>query len=256
MDNKKSVCFGTKQEAIITPKEGYEVTEVAVVNTADNSVIPSELRQDEHIPTQWICSFVQPAAHVIIKPAICPIQYSVSFEISDAFTVVLVEHDSPADIEIKMAADQQNNNSDIQAEQESNSQESDFSEPQHSVNDGANEALDVGDKDAKNLSASPDTEAESESSTGEYIADGEATVQEPEGNSDVAYDAGEFADELEDFEPVVITQQQYNEKNNLFWSWKTEFDYGRCSEEKFANIQKKHQQWLEDISAGKIVVEG
>lgn len=249
-NNKKSVSFGTKQEAIITPKEGYEVESVTVVNTADNSVIPSELKQNEDTPTQWICSFLQPAAHVLIKPVTRPILYSVSFEISDEYTVVLVESDSMAEIEIKTAASEQDNTK--EKTENTEPENTDFNKPQHSFNEGADGALDVGDENNDGAEDSVGDLADVSNDNDELSMDAET---EEEGVTDVPYDAGEFSEELEDFEPVVISQKEYSDKNNLFWSWKKEYNLGKCSEEKFASIQAKHLQWIEDINAGKIIVK-
>lgn len=290
-NNTKNVRFGTKQEAIITPKEGYEVESVTVVNTADNSVIPSELKQNEETPNQWVCSFLQPAAHVVIKPVTRPILYSVSFEVSDTFTVVLVEQDSMADIEITSAANEQKESEETAEEQNTEKEDSDFKEPQHSVKEGAEDALDVGGKEGEETDASsytqdittenadvqveeavqqnennvsqPEVEDAAEvviktSDSSEVVEDNSSDGKEPDnttGGGDVAYDAGDYAEELEDFEPIVITQKQYDDRNTLYWSWRGKYDEGKCPEEKFEKIRKKHKQWIDDIQAGRIIVK-
>lgn len=254
---KKSVSFGTKQEAIITPKDGYEIESVIVTNTATNNTIPVDVKQVPENPTQWVCSFVQPAAHVTIKPIVRPIIYSITFDVSDEYDIILVEQGSLADVEIQSSVSKDDTTSDETP--------SDFRDPQHSSDNSS--ALDVGenesDTEANSSSAVVDENedsltAESDEVKSESSDENQANVSEETEdavpNNDVPYDAEDFEDELEGVEPVEMSRSDYDKKIELYWSWKTEFDMGKCPEYKFLDIKKRHLQFLEDVHNGKIVL--
>ena len=258
MENlKKSVSFGTKQEAIITPKEGYEIESVIVINTATNNTIPAEVKPVPENPTQWVCSFVQPAAHVTIKPIVRPVMYSITFDITEECDIILVEQGSFADVEIQSSVSKDDPTSDATP--------SDFRDPQHSSDNSG--ALDVGENesDTEENSSSVVVDEnkaslndENDEVKSESFEDDQANVSEEAEdavpNNDVAYDAGDFEDELEDVEPVEMSRSDYDKKIELYWSWKKEFDMGKCPEDKFLDIKKRHLQFLDDVSAGRIVI--
>ena len=141
----KEVCFGTVQEAFITPKPGHELERVVVINTVDNQVVPSEVSKVCDNPLQYKCSFVKPAVHVNIKPVIKPIMYSVTIEENELCNIVFVEKDSAVDVEIKDAFKQE----------EEDTTSAGFNTPQHSFNDGGAAALDVEGKDGMNDNSVP-----------------------------------------------------------------------------------------------------
>lgn len=282
MNNIKGVKVGTKQEALITPKPGYEVAEVKVVLTADNQVVPSELKQISDNPAQWACYFEQPAGHVSIKPVINPILYSVTIEENDMCNIVMVEQNSDVDVEIKSAADANNEDEKKVAEGSS-----DFNVPQRSVNEDAKMALDVGENEnnsaesndedggvevivpkpedvSENLSSTEDSpevdehEAETDKIIEEEVKTSEDDEsdedEDKEGENDVYYDAGRFEEELADIEPIYITQKEHDDNIDLYWKWKDKYDAGKCSEEDFVKIRTKYDKFQQDIAEGLIII--
>ncbi len=230
--NKNGVRFGAKQEAIITPKEGYEVVSVEVINTDTKEVVLSELKKSTEHPGRCICTFVQPSANVVVKPTIKPILYSITIEASSNCSVVFVEEESLADIEINDALEKDS----------SENNDSTFNCPQHSVKDDTTEALNVGvSDDESDLSDIADNEDEDES--------------EVESSTDVMYDSGSFSDVIAPKKPTVMTQKELDKKNEVYWQWKREFDEGRCTKEKFNEIHKRHRKLYADISAGRVIVK-
>lgn len=282
MNNIKGVKVGTKQEALITPKPGYEVAEVKVVLTADNQVVPSELKQISENPAQWACYFEQPAGHVSIKPVINPILYSVTIEENDMCNIVMVEQNSDVDVQIKDAAIVED-----EGKKETPEETSDFNSPQHSVNEDAKRALDVEDKENdvtisddedssdEKIASEPKNVSEETSSLEENLETKDDEVQvktleedvettendesdedetDNEGENDVYYDAGRFEEELVEPEPVYITQKEHDANIDLYWKWKDKYDAGKCSEEEFVKIRAKYDKFQQDISEGLIII--
>ena len=274
--NVKEVRFGTKQEAVITPKEGYELEKVVVINTVDNSVVPSEITKTADNPLQFVCSFIQPAGHVTIKPYVKPILYSVTFEVSDECNIVLVEQESMADVEIKSAI-----SGDAQTPPEGNEPaeaSGDFKHPQHSSTQDTEEGLNVGDNEPQTNTENETHTAATEPSVDEPVDTNNETTQETtpvsehgvaeaeentdeavesgtEERRDVAYDAANYIEDQDDIEPTIISQKELDEKNESYWQWKEEYDAGRCPEEKFLDIKKRHLEFMDNISSGKIVIQ-
>ena len=99
---EKKVLFGATQEAVLSPKEGYEVESVRVFNKTTNEVVPSQLTKTSDNPPQWTCTFYQPAGVVAIQPVMRPIVYSVIIEECENCSIVLMESNDV--VAIKMAA--------------------------------------------------------------------------------------------------------------------------------------------------------
>lgn len=255
--NVKEVRFGTKQEAMVTPKEGYELEAVEVINTADNSVIPSELRKVSDNPAQYICSFVQPAGHVTIKPYVKPVLYSVTFEVSSECNIVLVEQESMVEVEIKSAVGQENENEPPSGSDDIAKGDEDFNQPQHSDNEYIEEGLNVGEQvevpntfdvepgNEHDLPAEPDVITDVVGELDDYEVDDKAAF-----TADVCLE-----DDADDGEPEEITPDEYEDKNTLYWQWKDKFDAGECTEEKFLDIRRRHMDFIEKINTGRIVVK-
>ncbi len=298
----KPVPIGTKQEAIITPKEGYEVAEVVVINTATNETVPSELKKTSEIPAQWTCSFAQPAGSVSIRTSVKPILYSVTIEECDNCNIVLLDYSDAAEVELKASDNEANDETEEAAEDPAN-----FNCPQHSVKNGADEALDVEDGSPVNTETdcvvpsesheenegkdvvesveannrSDDSEDKPESvedndnqnineSVDPNVTDDVSVVNnssEPENEednsnddngispNDQVYDAGEFEDDLKVDEPERISQDVVDKKNKLFWKWRDAYNAGKVKQKEFEDVKRKHMQFLDDISNGKIIVE-
>lgn len=254
--NVKEVRFGTKQEAVVTPKMGYALERVEVINTADNSIVPSELHKTSDSPMQYVCTFLQPAGHVTIKPIVKPILYSVTIEAHEECNIVLVETDSPADIEIKNAiVHEEKTPEEVEAKAESRE---DFNQPQHSSDTHIEQGLDVGEEDLKpevvdlmpeNISM-PEPDAE-EADAVEDIPDDSAASQPVE----CAVRLEDDEDDDEDDEPIFISQAEYDKKMELYWKWREAADRGECTKEKFDEIKKLHIEFTDKITKGKIIIQ-
>lgn len=243
--NKNGVYFGAKQEALITPKEGYKVVSVEVINTKTGDIVPSELKDSTEHPGRCICTFVQPSSDVVIKPKVEQILYSITIEIDNNCSVVFVEQDSLADIEIQTAV----------KNEDSVSKQATFKYPQHSLNDANDNTLNVGEDiettDKPNFESyneSPDVKSDSQDNENEEES-------EETSNTDVVYDGGQYSGVLVTKEATVITQKEYENKIKRYWDWKREYDEGRCTEQKFKDIQKRHRKFYDDIAAGRIIVK-
>ncbi len=243
--NVKEVRFGAKQEAVVTPKVGYELERVEVINTADNSIVPSELHKTSDSPAQYVCSFFQPAGHVTIKPFVRPILYSVTIEVPEECTVVLVEKDSLADIEIKNAIGQETHNpSEVSDTAETGE---DFNQPQHSVETIDEQGLDVGEEELK-----PD--AGDLVPEDEPVPEDDAAVEEDAGSPAVA-ECEVCLEDDDDDEPIVMTQAEYDRKMTLYWQWREKYERGECPKEKFDDIKKRHIEFTDKITKGKIIIQ-
>lgn len=262
IENK--VQFGAKLNYALSPKEGFEIESVEVFNKTANQEVPCELTKTNDSPLQYICSFIQPAGVVTIRPKTKPILYSVIIEVCENCSVVLVEANEDVDIEIAAVAeagtadDEQAVNDEVdnkpEAAQtseapgqenmdpvppldeeegpatESHGDSVNFNMPQHSVHteENADEASDVEEKE---------------------------TIDAVGATQDKVYDAGEFAAELEDIEPTIITQADVDKKNKAFWQHRDAFMAGQISKDEFEKVNKKHMEFLDDISRGLIEVK-
>ncbi len=311
--NTKEVRYGTKQEAVITPKPGHKLDKVMVINTADNQIIPSEVVEISDNPLQYKCSFEQPAGHVTIKTSVSPILYSVTIEENDMCNIVFVEQDSEVDVEIKNKFN----------EGQKEGSQPGFNSPQHSFNDADDGALGVGENimsqtDATVPVSGEDTKSDIPSIPVSYTViedavdnaglnqslkdnepitkqnsvtnddkpseskekiddvgvngiqeaanvdgsdeedssyyDDEDEPEDPEGINDVQYEGGSFEKELEVKEPVVMTQEEWEKKCELFWQWKAKFNSGECPEDKWKRILNAHNQSFKDIEEGNLII--
>lgn len=234
-------AFGTKQEAIISPKDGYELEKVTVLNSTTNEEVEVELKKNPNNPAQWICSFLQPAGTVTIKPVLKPIFYSVIIEECENCDIILVEQDAAAEIQIRAAENTtpteevSSENEEINIEKEDNSEaqseNSNFSDPQHSfkTDTGTASVLDVEETDSKDST--------------------EKNAQNTDNDGD------EIDDELKDIEPTYITQAANDKKHRIFWDHRTAFEEGRITKAKFEEVKKKHMQYLDDVSSGRIIIK-
>lgn len=147
--------------------------------------------------------------------------------------------------------------------------EPDLAEDSKAPNDESNsckDSVEVPEKESKNeengedkpvVPVDNDDLTEEDCASGNDTVDSEETEEseEPEDKHDVVYDAGEFADELQEVQPLYITDEERKTKINLYWDYRKAFDEGRISKDKFYEVYKKHSQFLDDIRDGRIVVK-
>ena len=234
--NTKAVPIGAVQTAVLTPNDGYEVESVSVINTATNEDVPCELVKSNEAPAQWKCTFKQPAGSVSIKPKVVPILYNVVIEECAYCNIVLLEAEVAAEVEAKI----NEANHEVQGEDKSN-----FNNPQHSFENGAEVALNVEE----------DNEPEPEEvDVPEETTEGEK-VENPVVNTggDKIYDGGEFEEEI-NREPVLMTQAEYDRKNDLYWQWRNAANEGKCDRAEFEKVKKQHLQLQDDIYSGKVKI--
>lgn len=232
----KVVPVGVQQIAMLTPNEGYEVESVTVINTVTNEEVPSELQKINDNPAQWKCTFKQPAGSVSIKPKVVPILYAVVIEECANCNIVLLEAEDAAAVEENITESNQ---------ETENEDKSNFNNPQHSFEDDAEEALDVGE------SVSEESNTEDVSEDAPEIEESSNTVDNT--NGDKIYDGGEFEEEINQ-EPVLMTQAEYDRKNDLYWQWRNAAREGKCNKEEFEKIKKQHLQLQDDIYTGKVKI--
>ena len=228
----KVVPIGVQQTAMLTPNEGYELESVTVINTVTNEVVPSELEKISENPAQWKCTFKQPAGSVSIKPKVVPILYSVVIEECEYCSIVLLEAEDAATVEAHVT--EQNS----EAEGEGNSN---FNNPQHSLENDAEEALDVG-------------AGNTEGQALEDIADDAPEAEEPTNkDGDKVYNGGEFEEEI-NREPVLMTQAEYDRENDRYWQCRNAVKEGKFAREEFEKLKKQYLQLQDDIYNGKVKI--
>ena len=272
----KKVLFGTKQEVNLMPLKGYEVESVEVYNKTTNELVESQLTKTCDNPPQWTCSFIQPAGVVAIRPKMVPIYYSVIIEECEFCNIVLVESNGVVDMkvaavnnadmpELKTGKEPDDGEQSPEPEAKPEGQEAPPTEEgpgevSEQTEDGvavSNEASDL----------QPETEQESPVNFNEPQHSGneptdEADVEEntKDNNADVpqdaVYDPGEFADELEDVEPVVISQAEYDKKCASYWQHLDAMRAGQITQEEFEKVKKKHSEFMDGVSTGTIVIQG
>lgn len=232
----KAVPIGAEQIVMLTPKEGYEVESVSVINTVTNEDVPYELLKMNDNPAQWKCTFKQPAGAVSIKPKVVPILYTVVIEECEYCNIVLLEAEEAAGVEEKV----------IESTPETKDEDkSNFNNPQHSIENDAEVALDVGEGDTEELLEDEITEEASEKEGKSNPVDN--------GNGDKIYNGGEFEEEINQ-EPVLMTQAEYDRKNDLYWQWRNAANEGKCNKEEFEKVKKQHLQLQDDIYNGKVKI--
>lgn len=232
----KAVPIGAQQVAMLTPKEGYEVESVRVINTTTNEDVPCELVKANENPAQWKCTFKQPAGAVSIKPNVIPILYTVIIEESEYCNIVLLEAED-ADGVIEQITEEK---TETKKEDVSN-----FNNPQHSFEKDAEEALNVGEGESKKSAEVEITEETPD------INEDLDSVAEVDG--DKIYDGGEFEEEINQ-EPILMTQAEYDRKNDLYWKWRNAANEGKCNKEEFEQVKKQHLQLQDDIYSGKVKI--
>lgn len=228
----KAVPIGAKQTAMLTPDEGYEVESVRVINTVTSEEVSCELVKSNENPAQWKCTFIQPAGSVSIKPKVVPILYAVVIEECANCNIVLLEAEEAAEVEAKAVE----SNKETVGEDISN-----FNNPQHSFENDAEMALNVGEE-------TEDPEVSEEVAEPE---EDENPVEEPGG--DKIYDGGEFEEEINQ-EPILMTQAEYDKKNALYWQWRNAASEGKCDKAEFEEVKKQHLQLQDDIFNGKVKI--
>ena len=232
----KAVPIGAEQIAVLTPDEGYEVETVSVINTATNEDVPCELVKANENPAQWKCIFKQPAGSVSIKPKVVPILYSVIIEDCPNCNIVLVEAEAADEVVEQL--------SEVAPENEGEGN-SNFNNPQHSVENDAVKALNVGESDFENAVAEDENEETFETVENEEIVG--------ETNGDKFYDGGVFEEEINQ-EPVLMTQAEYDRKNDIYWQWRNAANEGKCDRAEFEKVKKQHLQLQDDIYNGKVKI--
>ena len=232
----KAVPIGAKQTAMLTPNEGYEVESVRVVNTVTSEEVPCELVKSNESPAQWKCTFIQPAGSVSIRPKVIPILYAVVIEECANCNIVLLEAEEAADVEARVTESGKAS----EGEDTSN-----FNNPQHSFEDGAEVALNVEEEDTEEQVPVNITEEASE--------EDEETVSDEKIDGDKVYDGGEFEEEI-NREPVLMTQAEYDKKNDIYWQWRNAANEGKCDRAEFEKVKKQHLQLQDDIFNGKVKV--
>ena len=440
----KKALFGTTQEVLLTPKLGYEVEAVEVFNKTTNEVVASQLVKTMDNPPQWVCSFVQPAGVVSLRPKMKPVYFSVVIEECENCSIVLLESNDVVDVKVAAAngADRSedgasdevaeaNGDAGASLEEEESDEDDDedpergdsaskqedpvnFNQPQHSgkesireeenveekmiehseaafnqgqgdvsqsshsamssngafeteagaeMDEGATEIETVdrdtavneevaqaivtdeqkeslqgnnnmehivddagqsekdgavvedavtarseedcaggegleavhaqepvaednaiendgseGESEAREECAKADTVAdderepdavavtddEAEAETGadadDVDAEGEgesedyAEVEEEEKTTDSVYDAGEFRDALKEVEPKYITQAEFDRKSEIFWKYKKQYNAGMVDKATYNAVLKKHSDFMDAVSQGKIVI--
>lgn len=267
IENK--VQFGAKLNYALTPKEGFEIESVEVFNQTANQIVPCQLTKTNDNPPQYTCSFVQPAGVVAIRPKTRPILYSVIIEECENCSVVLVESNDAVDIQIASAAESTTESTEQNESVESNDEnphpETEAESSQDSENENSAPQKDVGatgeahEKDGQGEAVNFNIPQHSVDT--EENADEASDVEENETNDavevtqDSVYDAGEFAKELEEIEPTIITQAEVDKKNKAYWQHRNAFIAGQISKEEFDKVEKKHMEFLDDISRGLIEVK-
>lgn len=269
MGIEKSVQFGTLQEAILAPKEGYEVDTVEVLNRTTNEVVPSQLTKTSDNPPRWVCSFRQPAGVVVIKPKMKPILYSVIIEECDNCCIVLMESNDV--VEVMAAADtsvqaveaedvqgahkddeppfheeadgtQQPPQEMIEFDPEAELDELDFDEAEVIPDDTEGEDLDEGAEGNTYLSEIGDEEEEGQADDATELT------------QDEAQDTGKFQKEVEEVAPIVMTQAEYDKKCASYWQHRHAFDAGKISREDFEAVRRKYMKLSEDITSGAVII--
>lgn len=282
----KEVLFGARQEVVLSPKEGYEVEAVEVFNKTTNKAVPAELTQTCENPPRWTCSFIQPAGVVTVRPKMKPICYSVIIEECDNCCVVLLESDDAVDIQMAvtnteaapeekpLAPEQESGDEVATAGEPDNGPEEAFVEAEGQVEDDhempaqPSESPDITAPDApteqirdeENPSANfnpPQHPAGDDEGCQDEASDVEDNTLNKDSDllHDMVYDAGEFESELEETEPVVITRSEYDKKNESYWQHRKAFLSGQISKEEYDEVEKKHMQFTDCVSTGKIIVQ-
>lgn len=274
----KKVLYGAKQEAVLTPKEGYEVESVEVFNKTTNEVVPSQLTKTSDNPPQWTCTFSQPAGVVAVRPKMRPIYYAVIIEECEHCSIVLMESNDVVDVKITAV-----NNADVGTSVPNNTD----SQPDEPELDSAalensgtpvverSETAPTSDEpnpaaanvDAEVLSSAEQegdtnfnipqhSEHTEETSPADMSVEDNHTEETTEPTQDVAYDAGEFQEELEEVEPTVLSREEYDRRCASYWQHHKAFFAGQIDKEVYNDVLKKHNAFMEDISTGRIVIEG
>lgn len=349
---EKNVMFGTKQEAVLMPNEGYEIESVVVLNKSTNEIVPSQLTKTGDNPAKWICAFVQPAGVVAIKPSVKPIYYTVVIEACEHCNIVLLESNDIVNVQIAAVSDpdtpdggakepdgaeepntaeeaereavdplpdeeapgadavapdalnggkpaeNENRRGDIQSDGQERGAEGqgpsvNFNYPQHSsdiasgVDEGSNVEDDLEKPELESespgefqsepqvdhcLQRSPDVEPELELEAEPELVPEMEPAPEPEAEpvpelnpesevedaeetiKDCVYSAGEFEADLQDKQPREIYPAEYNKKNELYWRYKNALRAGQITQAEFDEVERKHMDFMNDISEGNIVV--
>ena len=243
----KEVRYGTRQEVSISPKAGYELEKVEVVNKVDNSIVPCELTKTSDNPAEYVCSFIQPAGNVAIQPFVRPIVYSVMFEVCEECDILFVEEGSQADVEIKSAIGYEDDeHPEVSEDAET---DEDFKQPQHSTNENDEPGASAGEEDDKPVN-------DVDNSGGEAAPEDEDAEGADSGNEQSATEFDVcYEDDEEDEEPIVISAAEFDKRNNLYWKWREKYERGECPDEKFKEIKKRHFEFTDKISEGKIIVQ-
>ena len=250
-----------------------KVESVEVINKTTNQIVPSQLTKTNDNPSQWTCSFIQPAGVVSIRPKMRAIFYSVIIEECENCSVVLVESNDEVDIQLASVAAAEDSSADEQASGEpftpedssanehdpadktSAEEEAIVSDSSYEAEAATKEASDEAQGDATNFN-NPQHSADNEEHADEATDVEETKTHEAIGTTqDAVYDAGEFEDELEDIEPTVITQAECDKKNKAYWQHRNAFIAGQISKEEFDGVEKKHMEFLDAISSGLIKVQ-
>ena len=232
----KAVPIGVQQAVMLTPNEGYEVESVSVINTVTNEDVPCELVKSSENPSQWKCTFKQPAGSVSIKPKVVPILYAVIIEECANCNIVLLEAEDAEVVTENITEPGQ----EIENEDKSN-----FNNPQHSLENDAEVALDVGESDSEESDVEDVTKAVPEEDVNSNSVEKD--------NGDMIYDGGEFEEEINQ-EPILMTQAEYDRKNDAYWQLRKEVKEGKFSKEEFEKIKKQHLQLQDDVFSGKVKI--